>query len=237
MMHSFLNLCGLPDDTKYWGSKDKQETYSRLFKVHNRDVASDYLSKVPKESRLWIFTMMRNPFSRAASFFFEEMDQGVGLSSQLLEQGVDDVAQYVDSFHSIDLLNEWYQEQESEFISGFENITGIPVSGKTFDNSKSRLFTSSVKDTKETLVVLLRMDDVAQWTDVIAEYASGFVLADENEAEDKSVLYSDMYEQFKNNFVYSDSEKAKLLESDVFQYYNSSEVVSVTTGQMVGFPR
>jgi hypothetical protein len=235
MMFSFLNLCGLSSEAKYWGGAEKQETYSRLFKSHNHDVASDYVSKVPKESRLWIFTMIRDPFSRAPSFFFE----GDKDNDHLLDQGIDD-AQYVNSFRNSTLLNDdhpWYQEQEREFMLNFENSTGVNMTGKAFNHSRNHLFTSSVKDTKETLVVLLRLDDVAQWTDVVAEYAPGFVLTDENEADDKSSLYADMYEQFKNNFMYSDSEKAKLLASDVFQYYNSSEVDSMTTGQMVGYPR
>jgi hypothetical protein len=236
MMWSFLNLCGLPDDDKYWGGRDKQETYSRLFKCHNEDVASDYMSKVPKDSRVWIFTMVRNPFSRAASYFFEALNQSAD-DSGLLDQGVDDVAQYVDRFHTSHVLNSWYQEQETEFISNFEESFGVNMTGKAFDHSRSRLFTSSVNDTKTTLFFLLRLDDTAQWTDVVAEYIPGFVLAEENEADDKASLYADMYEQFKNHFMYSDSEKAMLLGSDAFQYYNSSEVASMTTGQMVSYPR
>jgi hypothetical protein len=228
----------LSSEPDYWGGEEKQETYARFYRSHFADVAADYVSKVPKESRLWIFTMIRNPFSRAASFFFEADSQGD--DGNLLEQGIDDVEKYASAFHSSHMFegyDSWYQEQERQYMVNFTEATGVPMTGKDFDHSRSRLFASSVKDTKVINVVLLRFEDIAQWSNAIAEYAPGFVLAEENEGEGKSSLYADMYEEFKNHFVYSDSEKAKLLVSDVFQYYNSSELASVTTGQMVGFPR
>jgi hypothetical protein len=236
MMYSFLSLCGLTSEDKYWGGAEKQETYSRLFKSHNHDVASDYVSKVPKESRLWIFTMIRDPFSRAASFFFE----ADGNDGFLLNSGIDDVEKYVKGFHNSEMLQDdtpWYQKTERDFLSNFHNSTGVLMTGNDFDHNGARLFKSSVIDTKVTNAVLLRMEDIAQWTHVVAEYAPGFVLEEDNQAEDKSELTADMYDQFKSQFMFTDSERARLLASDVLQFYNSTEVASMMLGQMVGFPR
>jgi hypothetical protein len=184
-----------------------------------------------------MITMIRNPFDRAASAFFQDEEFGEGL----VNKGVDDVEEYTGSFHGSYALDggkfDSYLVSETDFFDGFEESTGIHIRGKEFDHNRSHLFTMSIQDTKVFNVVLLRVEDTATWNSTLAEYAPGFFVAEENKAEDKSNLTVDMYDQFKNQFMYSDLERAKLLQSDVWQYYNSSEVASMIGGRMVGYAR
>lgn len=238
MAASLDDLCQL--DTKW--TPETNVSYPRSIKPDNEaTVAKDFLSKVPDASTVWLFTMVRNPFARAPSEFFQFPSIGWQLSMSY------DVIPTMQTFalKFREYLPNWMQE-EAEFYGNFMDVTGVELSGDAFDHSEHHMFTSKKVGTKTLNIVQLRVEDSDFWEHVLTKYIPGFVLKTGNDKSDiqdtltkveQEHSDAEQYAEFKEYFQYSDKEKYEMLKLDVLNFYTKAEMDSMVSAQMVAYQR
>jgi hypothetical protein len=235
---SFSALCSSSwkQPMDWWGYENA--TYPSAIKVDaNADVAQDFLSKVPGKSTVWIFTMVRNPFARAPSMYYQSPNHGDFLSNQ----GNLDIDVHIEDFRKwlwqpdvSSGYGPFYKEEESSF-EAFANVTGVHVDPNEFNRDEHHLFTSTMLGDIVLNIVLLRLEDSDHWEHALSKYMPGFSLKNDNIGD--SGIVETMYKKFEERFIYSDAEKSEMLKSDALPFYSKAEIDQMLIGQMVGFPR
>jgi len=243
LMNSFKDLCGCPEET--WRNITCGE--QRMFKTHVREEVPHYFSLVRNNSRIWMFTLVRDPFKRAPSEYFEGVDLIDKRTQISVEASVDTHIRFfhpwLEASSSSSCSNEFSEAgcflvQETTYWDGVVNNTGVQLHAGMFDPNQHHLFTSTTLPGNKSLnIILLRLEDAHHWEEVIADYVPGFVFNDRiNVAEEKDAS-ANVYSEFKNRFMYSDWERSQILKSDALQFYSAVEVADMLNGSMVAFPR
>lgn len=230
---SFGKLCGRYP--RYLNSsKDENRKFESAKEVktqtHGDQVAKDFLEKVPPWSNVWIVTIVRDPFPRMLSHFFQTMHTRLSRNR----------AEHIEMQELDSIFHSWFragvnqQGPQSDYFTfwqRFSQTTGIDILSKPFDFATKKLFISEQIEKRYQHTLVLRLEDADEWPTILAPHFAGFKLIADNVAEDK--WYSDLYEQFKQQFVWTQSEFDELSSAKEMHFYSGDEIRQMKNSQHV----
>lgn len=187
-----------------------QETYPRAVKVqHSHEAAADFLAKLPSTGALWIVTLLRHPFQRIPSAFFQT-------HWCLYESG--GLEEAMRGFHEklTRPLN------TSSYYQRWMNVTGVDPFQHRFSLERKRMLIKTTYKGRTLNVLVLRVEDIHQWESIVAPYFPNFKLISDNQANNK--VYAELYSSFKSHFRFARSEIASVLQTSVeLRFYSPRE--------------
>lgn len=200
-----------------WGTPYQESTnksYHKGLKPQtNAEVARDFLSKIPENGKVWIVTLVRNPFQRIPSAFFQTL---------AVEHGYNvTVQQAVKLFHEYlpTALN-----VEKDFFYTYDNVTGVdPFSQENpFEHEAKHMYVQKDGEKRRTKLLVLRMEDIDYWPRILVPYLGHLTLVSKNEASSK--WYDDLYQQFQRVFKYTPEEVALIKQLPELKFYTPAEI-------------
>lgn len=219
---SFFKLCGDHHRIK-WVNKPQDEPLHPNAKaiktqIMGAQVAKDFLEKIPPRSNVWILTFVRDPFARMQSAFFQIMWKKIG------EDNAENMKlqELSSKFHKYVAGNMKAHTPYTTFWSSFSQTIGVDILSKSFDFDAKKIFISEPINQRNQRTLLLRLEDVDQWSTILAPHFGGFELVVGNDSTEK--WYRDLYEQFKSQFVWNRAEIDQLSTVKELQFYTQDEI-------------
>jgi hypothetical protein len=218
LQKSVQDYCNWADEDFPYIETMKTE-YPRAMKVHRmHDVAADYLSKLPPSSTVWIITLVRNPFDRIFSAYFQShWCEYVSRNSTLVHGDLT-----ATKSRATEDLHAMLSHGQNDYFRFWENTTGIPMRKSEFDQTKKHIFLHKVQKSLTVNAILLRAEDIDDWGSILAPYMPGMRMETRNEADEK--IYADFYHQIKQSFIFSDEEIKDIMNNaPELQFYSPEE--------------
>lgn len=193
--------------------KSVQPSYKRIAKTHRQEVAEDFISKAPENATIWVFTSIRQPFTREISLFFERIEGGMIPKETLLAMNTQE-------------LHEAFLEKRTPpskfFQKAFYQATDVNCSAHPFLTEDGQLFVSNIKSGKHiNVVVLLRLEDIGRWDDIMAEETPGWHTP--HGQDSNKTWYVSVYKKFVETFKYPQDVIEEYLQDDAMQFYTNEE--------------
>lgn len=187
------------------------DVYPWAIKPHvKHDVAEDYLRKLPDSSTVWVVSLVRNPFHRLLSDFYQLYWCRYG----------DDTTAAIQDFHQ--WLPYRFKKEVEHFFTAIKNTTGLDLLAHKMDTSQHMLITEGAFEGKSLKAVVLREEEINDWPRVLSPYMPGFKLVDANIASDG--IYYNPYEKFASEMSFTQGEVDMVLQSEEFLFYSKSEI-------------
>lgn len=201
-----------------WGTPwqdDVNQTYPKGIKPQlNAEVAKDFLSKIRENAKVWVVTLVRNPFERITSAFFQTLDARHGTQVT--------VRQAVQFFH--EFIPESLKN-ETDFYSSFNDTTGYDLFSQPFDHKAEHFFFQGEIQNRRQKQLILRLEDIADWPKILLPYLGKLEIINKNEADSK--WYDNLYREFKSAFKFTKQEVAQIRKSQTFKFYTEAEIATM----------
>jgi len=213
--------------------------YPLHMKCHNPVIAKDFLTKVKKNSTVWIVKSIRSVLERRISAYFQTLcrDNSENHCFDCKVCSEDDPSA---TSSAIKELVENFKEYESSHynfsaIGSFEKATGIDIVPSKFDHVEGRLLVQSSVDGLKINTVIVRLEDISKWPSIIQPMFPLYKNESSNIASEK--WYADIYHVFKAS-LYA-SLNATFLEdlfnvSDEMSFYTVAERSAIALRSLEG---
>lgn len=226
---SFSKLCGRYP--KYVGRKEDEPSRFNRHEVKTQimgeQVAKDFLEQVPPGRNVWILTMVRDPWVRIQSSFFENLKKWVGN-----KQGQDmQMQEIISGFHEYFSHSQRPHSFYIDWWHSFAQTTSVDIISKPFDFANRKIFSSEQINKRHQYTLLLRLEDIEQWPRILAPHFGDFELVPDNIAKDK--WYDDLYEKFRSQLVWKQSEFDALSSAKELHVYTGDEIQRMKNSQNV----
>lgn len=212
LQNSTKVLCNWLDkwDFPYMGGVNKSG-YPQAIKVHDSaPAAEDFLKSVPENKTIWILSAVRFPIDRIMSNWFQNnfcLANSSESGAKLYDQDVTLKA----------------GQNTIGYFKAWERATGIDLLSHEWDFDKKHIFIRGSFDGRPLKVLLLRVEDSAEWEEILSQYFPGLRLIPENQGGSK--VYSDEYNKFKEHFYYKEEQLRQILENSAeLQFYAPEEI-------------
>jgi len=199
-------------------------------KCHDWDIARDFLTKVKKNSTVWIVQSKRSVLERGISVFFQTLCREGHPCLDCKVCSEDDpsatssvIKELVENFKAShdDIFNNNLHHSHSNI---YKKGTGIDIVPSKFDHAKGRLLVQNSVDGLKINTVILRLEDISRWPSIMQPMFPLYKNVESNVASEK--WYADIYHVFKAS-LYA-SLNATFLEDlfnsfDEMSFYTSAE--------------
>mmetsp|Transcript_92621 Transcript_92621/g.246042 ORF Transcript_92621/g.246042 Transcript_92621/m.246042 type:complete len:310 (-) Transcript_92621:106-1035(-) len=206
----------------YYQYADKfQVTYKPILKTHADKIAADFVRKDASEGPIWVFTSVRQPFTRLISMYFEDVEmeryssQNRTLAMSMPEMREDFLAWYSGGSHG--------HRQESWFHTSLLEVTGANLTDYAFPVEDGKLVVESSAHGRRFIIVLLRYEDILRWTEIMRPTVPWWGVADVHKQNAKELWYGEKYRQFAMHFKWPKEEAKALLDCDNLRFYSAQE--------------
>lgn len=196
---------------------EKLNEYPTAIDVHlAHDAAKDFVRRIPPNQTLWILSAVRFPVARLMSDWFQNNYCLINTTAA-----------------GAKLYNDWVWGRANKgtqsYFSEWAEVTGMDLLSQSFDHEKKHNFIEYSMDGRSIKVILLRMEDVANWETIVSQYLPGWKMVDGNQGDDK--VYAEDYENFKQNFFYKKSQLQTILaNSPELHFYTKTEIEEYVAG-------
>lgn len=188
-------------------------SYKRILKTHRPEVAADFINKAPSHANIWVMTSVRQPYTRLISAFFERVENGHLLSKErVLNMTMPELHQaFLDQLPA-----------PSRWFDDFDSVTGMNFTKYPFPENDGKLVVSSKAfSEKNVKVVLLRLEDVQQWDQIMSQHVVGWQTPHGQNPDD--TWFADTYKEFLQTFTYSKDVAKKYAIDDNMHFYTDIE--------------
>lgn len=204
----------------YQYAVELQNTYKPILKTHVEMVAKDFIDKDKSDQPIWVFTSVRQPFTRLISMYFEDIEMERYSSRNRT------LAMTMPEMHD-DFL-EWYKvfhptREETWFANELHRVTGANLSAYTFPVEEGRLVVKSSSRGKRFIVVVLRFEDIMRWNQTMKAQVWWWGMHDIHKQNSKEVWYHEKYRDFARSFRWPEDRAQELLECEQFRLYSPAE--------------
>lgn len=190
---------------------DPKDHYQKGGKIHSKEVATDFLSKVPDGSRVWVITMTRDRYARDISAFFQNL-QEKNMTVEELQ----------DKFHSHHSFTDHW------FSKDFREVTGVNMmehANELADGSHNHIAVKHQWQRNgkkvDLNILLLRFEDIKKWQQILVKYFPGFRMTKENTASLK--WYATLYKRFIQTLKLNDKEREDICKGESLNFYSDEE--------------
>lgn len=196
---------------------------TRAVKCHAVKCAKAFLKRRPVGSRTWLISMVRSPFARLPSAFFQGIYERYTvdeLSHVSVKQLLKEFREQPDFFPVPNGTN-WFNIH-------YARLLGINITAYPFDFERKFLHVRETWQGRHLEIIVLRVEDTPKWEHVLKQFFPSLVLQSANMASDKP--YMEKYKQFKDALKYTNME-IDHLRSGLGHFYTTLEADAIINNE------
>ena len=199
---------------------DVQHKYSKRIKAATEDVARSFVRQVQPHSALWVIVLLRNPFERSQSIFFQNLAQHMGASALPNEQ---QAALMMRSNHTYSRLAARFTELAPQLTKGvLETLPGVlghPIEPLAFDVGVRHAWHVS----RNVRLLVLRAEDSDMWARIISQRLGIRILMKDRHNQASRKWWAHLYERFRAQYVFSQKVVADALATEDMRFIYSGD--------------
>jgi|Transcript_69706 hypothetical protein len=189
-----------------------QPHYPPRAKIHTREVATSYMQHIPSNTTLWLVILVRNPFDRSQSIFFQNLARHMGGSLNYSQ------AQLAVRFTGL------APELTRGILETLPSVLGRSIESPTY-NASTRdawLVAGSVR------LLILRAEDSAYWPNIVRRRLGLEITLPEYHNVGARKWFGSVYKELKAHYAFSRKVVAHALATDdMRRLYSEQERMSM----------
>jgi len=205
-----------------------RKTYPPRCKIHDFNIARDYIEKLPNGSNAWVITAIRNRFNRDIAAYFQRFRHNVEFENKMRNKTVPELQEDFQG-ERLDYADDWFQRD-------FFNATNVNLLTYAEQAKKNKyVHVKRGPEDKRLQILLVRFEDIGHWDKIFGAFFPGFTLAKSNPITSE---YEDKYIEFLNTYVPSEQEINGTCHGDSMHFYSPLVVSAIApqcSGQAVQF--